>query len=173
MAFHKLDFELDEEVDGTHLIVPFVDGRPFEDLVEQYELQNNMDAAGGYGGMVAEGCDLDALPDYFRGLRHSYPEARRIPRWRRARHGGRLPLGTGRQRIQVLSCGGCGEGGCWPGEVLVTAGPEQVTWVDFRNPHRPARDYSGFGFLFDRRQYDDALASLAGQVRRLQPSPRD
>lgn len=163
----ELGFVLDEELDGRHLIVPLVDGSPLGDLTERYEQDRGMDNPGGYGGIVAERCRTETLPDYYRGLRHSYPEARRVPWASRARRRfGRSDVST--SRIQVLACAGCGEGGCWPGEILVTTSAGDVTWSDFRNPHRPGRDYSDLGpFTFARRQYDDALDDLMARLHLL------
>jgi hypothetical protein len=37
-----------------------------------------------------------------------------------------------------------------------------VTWTEFEQPYRKARDYSAFGpFVFDRGTYEDAVGTLA------------
>lgn len=162
----ELRFDLDEEMDGTHLVVPIVDGTRLEDLVERYELLRGLSPAGGYGGIVAEHCPSGTLPDYFRGQRRSFAEARRVPRWDRRLRPRRL---RGRDpRIEVLACGSCGEGGCWPGSVTVSLGETDVVWSGFGNSHRPEWDYSGLGpSYFSRRQYEDALDQLGAVVDRL------
>jgi hypothetical protein len=68
-------------------------------------------------------------------------------------------------RIEVLVCE-CGEAGCWSLEARISVTDATVTWSDFRQPHRPAWDYSTFGpFVFARDQYEAAL--------RLGPVARD
>jgi hypothetical protein len=43
----------------------------------------------------------------------------------------------------------------------MTVTDDHVTWDAFEQPHRKARDYSGFGpFRFERHQYDEGLAIL-------------
>ena len=71
---------------------------------------------------------------------------------------------------QTLGCQ-CGEWGCWPLETRLRLADGVVTWDSFRQPHRPKRDYSGFGpFRFDEQQYRDAVfdvfAALASDRQR-------
>lgn len=66
-------------------------------------------------------------------------------------------------RVEVLCCQGCGEPGCWPLICRITVRLDTVTWNDFAQPHRGPDSrqpwsYDGLGpFLFDRRQYEEAL----------------
>jgi hypothetical protein len=42
----------------------------------------------------------------------------------------------------------------------VTLTEHSVTWSNFAQPHRRAWSYAGFGpFVFDRRQYENAIAA--------------
>ncbi|WP_329021712.1 hypothetical protein [Streptomyces sp. NBC_01423] len=64
-------------------------------------------------------------------------------------------------KAPVLGCE-CGEWGCWPLMVRITATADLVTWDAFEQPHRTTRDYTALGpFHFDRHQYDDALRTLS------------
>jgi hypothetical protein len=76
-----------------------------------------------------------------------------------------LPVFLTKGRVALLGCV-CGDMGCWPLEAMVHPGEQTVTWSGFRQPHRPDRDYSGFGpFTFDRAPYTDAVrtAGLASR----------
>ena len=60
--------------------------------------------------------------------------------------------------LVLLGCE-CGEVGCWPLEARVQRDGRRVVWDRFRQPHRPARDYSGFGpFIFPADAYAAAVA---------------
>lgn len=82
-----------------------------------------------------------------------------------------------RDRVELLLCRDCGEIGCWPILAKITAEGKQVTWSDFKQPHRTGRgkaptwDYRSFGpFVFDRFQYEQALETA---VRSKQTSNSD
>lgn len=67
--------------------------------------------------------------------------------------------------MELLSCKGCLEPGCWPLQARVIIGADTVSWQDFWQPHRPRRSYVGFGpFEFDRRDYESAIADLEGRI---------
>ena len=66
-------------------------------------------------------------------------------------------------RVELLVCAGCGEPGCWPLEAQVDVTEEQVSWSDFRQPHRPNWRHRGLTFEFDRAQYEAAIARLVQQ----------
>ncbi|RZQ63764.1 hypothetical protein [Amycolatopsis suaedae] len=64
-------------------------------------------------------------------------------------------------KAAVLGCS-CGDEGCWPLLARITVTGDLVVWDDFEQPHRPERDYTGFGpFRFDRGQYDEAVRELS------------
>lgn len=129
--------------DGVLAVVPVVDGVPLTALVDGFETAAGMQPAGdAYGGLVPEVQRAGAVADRFLGR----------------------PDGTGRPRTAVLGCV-CGDVGCWPlmARIVVTA--DLVVWDSFEQPHRPGRDYTGFGpFRFERGRYEDALRVLAAQV---------
>jgi hypothetical protein len=55
--------------------------------------------------------------------------------------------------------------GCWPLEAGVTLAEESVRWSAFAQPHRRVWSYAGFGpFVFDRRQYEDAVAEAVAAL---------
>ena len=75
-----------------------------------------------------------------------------------------LPEAYGDGRVAVLACE-CGEVGCWPLRVRIEASADTVTWADFAQPYRAEWSYAGLGpFVFDRREYDAAVASVAGEA---------
>lgn len=70
-------------------------------------------------------------------------------------------------KVTLLGCT-CGVTSCWPLVSTISVTPTTVTWSNFEQPHRrPGSaavfwDYSGFGpFVFDRAQYEAALAAVA------------
>ncbi|WP_049797412.1 hypothetical protein [Kribbella flavida] len=66
-----------------------------------------------------------------------------------------------KDRSALLGCD-CGELGCWSLECRVQTDEQYVTWLGFSQPHRPQRDYDGFGpFTFRRTQYERALQDVA------------
>ena len=62
-------------------------------------------------------------------------------------------------KTALLSCD-CGEVGCSPLLARVTVDEDTVTWDEFEQPTRPDWDYDGFGFTFERTQYERALLEL-------------
>ncbi|MBO1752546.1 hypothetical protein J4G33_12105 [Actinotalea sp. BY-33] len=129
-----------KESEGVVALVPTVDGASLIDMVEAYESLQGFAPAGGYAGLLPAG-DLN---DYYRGVR-----ARHWPR---------------SKRLWLLGCD-CGEVGCWPLEAEVVLAENSVTWSGFAQPHRPEWAYTGFGpFVFDRRQYEDAVAAASAIV---------
>ena len=63
------------------------------------------------------------------------------------------------QKTALLSCH-CGEVGCSPLLARVTVDDDTITWDEFEQPTRPDWDYEGFGFTFERAQYEQALLEL-------------
>ena len=132
--------------DGGTEIVPLIDGESLVELVNSFEEAAGMQPAGdAYGGRVVGSFRFGPMDLHFLGL------------------------GGGR-KTAVLGCN-CGEWGCWPLLTRIDAGDAVVVWDRFEQPHRPARDYSGFPALrFGRRQYDAALAGLVYEIAALEGS---
>lgn len=115
-----------------------VDGVALADLAERSESAHEYSPTGGYGGLIPAYFNFGDLTKYFMGRAD-----RQFPAPGRA---------------YLLGCGDCGEVGCWPLDAAVVVTDDGVTWMGFRQPHRPDRDYTGFGpFVFDRYQYEEAL----------------
>lgn len=126
---------------GSVELVPAVDGTPFTQLVEDYESAHGMTPSGGYAGLIPAHFNFGNLTTYYLGQNE------------------RQSFGNG--RLWLLGCD-CGEVGCWPLEVTITIAGGQVTWTNFRQPHRPTWDYTAFGpFIFEETQYRDAVAGAA------------
>jgi hypothetical protein len=125
---HTVRFDRVAGDGGRPELLPVVDGVSLAELVERYEADRGFDVVGGYGPVWLDRAAVELLP---------------------ARSG---------SRADVLGCGSCGEVGCWPLEVRIDVDDAWVTWRSFRQPHRPDRDYSGFGpFRFDAAAYRAAL----------------
>jgi hypothetical protein len=139
-----LSFDVSKGQEGcVTVITPRVDGVMLTSLAEQFEQIHGLsDPAGGYGGLIPEFFLYGPLDRYFLGKSET-PCFENTP-----------------ERIFILGCE-CGEVGCWPLTCSVDVQDGAVTWQGFEQPHRPARDYSMFGpFVFDRKQYEEALRSL-------------
>jgi len=76
---------------------------------------------------------------------------------------GQYPSGGNFQTMgaaYLLGCQ-CGEVGCWPLEARISFNERSVVWDNFRQPYRPARDYSQFGpFVFEIEQHARAAKQL-------------
>lgn len=131
------------EEDGALAVVPVVDGVPLTALVDGFETAAGMQPAGdAYGGLVPEAQRAGAMADHYLGR----------------------TAGTAPPRTAVLGCV-CGDVGCWPLMARISVTADLVVWDSFEQPHRPGRDYTGFGpFRFERGRYEDALRTLAAQV---------
>ena len=136
---------------GALEIVLRIDGIPLTKLIDRFELAAGMQPAGdAYGGLIPEFFRFGPMADHFHG-RSTQAMGPKTP---------------------LLSCE-CGEWGCWPLMARITPTPEHVTWDSFEQPHRTARDYTGFGpFPFDRHQYDDALHALNAVIGSDDEEPR-
>lgn len=130
---------------GAVSIVPTVNGVTLVELVGGYEAAHGYSPAGGYAGIVPGHFRFGDLVSYYVGDDNG--------EWPR----------TG--VIWLLGCD-CGEVGCWPLEARVRAHEGRVEWSHFRQPHRPAWDYTDFGpFTFDAPQYLTAVRSAAAAWR--------
>jgi hypothetical protein len=139
----------DEKYPRVLAITPFVNDIPLSRLVSEFEKAQSYEPAGGYSGIVPKWFDYGPLDKYFLGDfgQDSY--------WAK--------LGA----EYILGCE-CGEVGCWPLQCKIRVVGDDVVWDEFRQPHRPARDYSHFGpFVFEGAQYRDALTKLVAQMSEL------
>jgi hypothetical protein len=121
-------------------VVPAIGATLLTTLIDAYEIGAGMSPAGDlYGGLVPALYRFGAMDRHFRG-------------------GSTETFGPA---TPVLG-GECGEWGCWPLLCRIGVTDREVIWDEFAQPHRPVRDYSGFGpFRFARDRYEDALADLA------------
>ena len=112
-------------------VLPLVDGISLVELVGAYETSQRHDVPGSYDAVAR-----DIVFD--------------LGEWDAADQGARPTT--------LLGCK-CGEAGCWPLRALIRSDRGLVVWERFEHPHRPDRDYSGFGpFVFARPAYDRALS---------------
>lgn len=112
--------------------MPCIDSQPLAALVAAFETARNFDVQGGYTGVIPRGRP-----------------------WNRVVFPAEFVLAdpvfgrTGDGSVILLECM-CGVEGCWPLLGRVRLSDATVIWDDFCQPHRPARDYTGFGpFTFD------------------------
>ena len=135
--------------EGTHSVIPLIDGTSLIEVVLAFESKQGFDVAGGYGGLIPAWFKYGPLDRYFFG--DFEPD------------GCFANMGS----IYLLGCD-CGEVGCWPLIAKIEATREFVKWLDFRQPHRPSRDYSGFGpFIFEANQYRKAVLKLIDDLSTL------
>lgn len=67
-------------------------------------------------------------------------------------------------RVPLLGCE-CGDWGCWPLMARIRVAHGKVIWDDFVQPHRPDRDYSGFGpFRFPEPDFRIAVLDLRARL---------
>lgn len=130
---------------SARCLVPYVDGTSLVDLIAAYEADGKFDVVGGYGGVESQRLELEDFRPYYLGSPTSQM------------------LTPG--KAWLLGCD-CGELGCWPLEATIATTPDLVIWSRFRQPHRPGRDYTGFGpFRFAREQYAAAIDEALEQLR--------
>jgi hypothetical protein len=140
MPGNEIQFDCHIHADRDVLeVVPRVDGVPLTELIDSFETDAQMQPAGdAYGGLIPQFFRFGPMKDHFHG-RSTDAMGPKTP---------------------VLGCE-CGEWGCWPLMARITVTDDVVIWDGFEQPHRAARDYTGFGpFRFDRHQYDAALQDL-------------
>ena len=141
---NSFDLIVQDAASGSRVLalVPIIDGRPFNDLVTEFELARGFDIVGGYDGIVPANYRFGPLSSYYLGLED----------------------GWGPSIAAVLGCE-CGEVGCWPALVTITSTVTSVIWSNFEQPHRPDRDYSDFGsFEFERQTYEHAVRSATAAL---------
>jgi len=126
-------------------VVPSVDGEELTDLIHEFEKRAGLETRDvSYGGLIPAQFRFGPLSGHFLAEEGAFVNEQ-----------GKVPL---------LGCS-CGEWGCWPLLALVTADDDAVVWSAFEQPHRPKRDYSGFGpYRFERAEYDEALQALERAV---------
>ena len=131
--------------DGAWEVMPHVDDVPLTELVTAYEAAHYFDVIGGYDRAV-----LDDLDDAQRFLGRERPWPARA--------------------VSLLECD-CGFPGCWPLRGRIRRSQGRVVWDRFEQPHRPRRDYSGFGpFVFDEQHYRQALENAVDDQGNSPPS---
>ncbi len=131
-----------------------IDGHDLIDLVRGIEsgvvaVTGDTASAGSYSGLPAE--------SYLPPSRHFWGEEGK--EWWNG-------------KSELLTCGDCGEVGCWPLVCSIAVMPSRVIWSDFEQPHRTEADcgdgawrYDGLGpLVFDRGQYEAALRCVAGEA---------
>jgi hypothetical protein len=134
-----------EPLAGAQSVLPLIDGASLAVLVNSFETQHDYGPTGAYRGFIPSYFSYGPLEPYFLG---------------EAASGYWASIGG----IYLLGCK-CGDVGCWPLVARVTVSGEDVTWSNFAQPHRPARDYSGFGpFVFDKRSYLAAVRAVAAEL---------
>lgn len=140
---NQLSFTCRLTDEGSASLTPYIDGGSLAELVEAFEIQKGyIDPPGGYSGIVAANFRLGPLEAYFLGQ-------------------GEPVEGGDQGQIYALFCE-CGEAGCWPLFAQVRIDGDRVTWSHFGQPHRPARDYRGFGpFEFALNDYAVTVAEAA------------
>jgi len=128
-----------------------IDGRDLVDLLKEHEApfaeaEGSPSMAGAYSGLLAR--------DVLLPSRHLYGEPELLFAYD--------------CRAEVLSCGHCGQPGCWPLVCEIVVTDQTVTWHRFEQIRRngeeggPIWRYEDFGpFRFDRGQYDGALSLLS------------
>jgi hypothetical protein len=150
---NSIEFQLRKHSEGwrSDEVRVVIDGRDLIDLLSEHEArfaeaEVPQPIAGGYSGLPP----AVALPP----SRHLYGEPKPIYEYDR--------------KVEVLSCGECGEPGCWPlvCEILVAA--RTITWQRFEQAQRTgefgdaAWQYDDFGpFEFERAEYEGGLSLLA------------
>ncbi|MEZ0447942.1 hypothetical protein [Cellulomonas sp. ICMP 17802] len=123
-------------------LTPVVDGVSLVELVGAFEAAAGYEVAGGYDGLVLDQFRFGDLDSYLLGG-EDWP---------------------GRGTASLLGCD-CGDVGCWPLDARVTVAGGRVVWDEFRQPHRPQRDYAGFGpFVFEEAAYRAAIDAAAAAV---------
>jgi len=139
----SITFELRPFDQDCRQLVPVVGADLLSDLVTDFERTQAYEPAGGYGGLVLEYYKFGDLARYLVGEQTPWPGA----------------------RVPLLGCA-CGDWGCWPLVANVSAAEGFVSWDAFAQPHRPGRDYSGFGpFRFDEASYRHAAQDAADTAR--------
>lgn len=137
-----ISFVLNKEEFGPLSVTPSIDGTPLSDLATAFEAASGYEPPGGYGGIVPTSFSYGPLDRYFSGTSEE-----------------RFWIDEG--EIWLLDCS-CGEAGCWPLAAKISLHADSYIWSEFRQPHRPGRDYTGFGpFRFERTHYEAALRSIA------------
>lgn len=133
---------LDDEQACVAQVVPTIDGENLVDLVEACERASEFEPAGGYGGLVPSFFRFGDLRRYYLGQQEPW-------------------LG---KAVAVLACD-CGELGCWPLHAHISIDAQHVSWHDFAQPHRPERNYEGFGpFTFDRQAYEVEVQRMIAEL---------
>ena len=144
-GFASIAFVLQEFESWTSLsgVVPVVDGTSLLDLIAEFEARSGFDPLVRYAPLTSH---LGTSFAYYLG-----------------ETGDNELFGEG--KTALLGCT-CGESSCWPLCCRIQVSQSSVTWSGFEQPFRPERSYEEFGrFVFDRREYEAALAALVLAAR--------
>jgi hypothetical protein len=124
--------------------MPVIDGVELKDLVAEYASNNEIEGGTGHGGLTLS-WKFDSLADHFLAKQT-------FGSWMR------------RGKFGVLACD-CGEVGCHPFVAAIEVTDDTVRWVDL-GTGSPTNRYSDFGpFIFDRTEYEEALAVAVGRLK--------
>lgn len=130
-----------QESENGLVYMPTIDGRLLCDIVREIELpyaerEGHPSIAGKYVGIPKEMALFPAR--HFLG----YPSSLYCG-----------DVGT----LYLMVCD-CGEPGCWPFEASLCVSETEISWSNYRQPHRSTWDYSLLpAFRFDPKQYEAAL----------------
>jgi hypothetical protein len=136
----------DDNKTVSHAVIPNIDDKPVTELITVFEARQHFKPSGGYGALIPEYFKYGPLDRYFLGdfEPNSY--------W------------ASKGCIYLLGCD-CGEVGCWPLECRIRLDGDRLIWEEFKQPHRPERDYTGFGpFAFDTQRYRLAVTELQRRI---------
>lgn len=144
----SIEFDVRYDADhGISWVTPMIEGCALIELVGDFERAQGHKLAGRYSGLVPSSFDFGDLAAYYVGSSvDQWPEPGSL--W-------------------LVDCE-CGQAGCWPLEASVVVTDQQVTWSNFRQPHRPEWNYDGFGpFVFERGEYDAAVNRMIAGLDRV------
>lgn len=137
----EIDFNAESYEFGLG-VVPIIHGVPLTSRVAAYERDRDYDLPGTYVGVPAYWLRLD-FEQGTKGLGYFDTS----------------------DYVELLTCNGCFELGCWPLEAKIAVDSETVTWSGFRQPHRRRQTYEGFGpFTFERSDYERAVDQLRSRL---------
>jgi hypothetical protein len=137
--------------DNIICAVTIINGRPFADIVKQYEPEAMRKGGKLPDGKMDKHCwesEYNFGYGLYQGAGNLYNELNNGDCW----------LDDDKAVLMICSCG---EEGCWPLAVSFNYTETEVVWSKFNNWHRSNWNYSVFPvFRFDKKQYDEELLKL-------------